>query len=252
MSTMISAIEDAVSLVKEIYQNKKITSYILTGAGLSRGSNIPTFRGEDGLWEKYNFEEVATKRAWQKNPEKLWTFYVEGIDLILKAQPNPAHYAITELEKNGYCDVIVTQNADGLHQKAGAKNVLEIHGNITRVRCIKCNQQRDFIELPKIIPPLCECGGMYRPDVVLFDEILPQNLINKAYQTAKNAKVAFVIGTSAEVVPAAYLPVLSKQNKAKILVFNTEKTEHTSIADIFIQGKCEETLPSFVKKLLEE
>ncbi|HUT81187.1 MAG TPA: NAD-dependent deacylase [Candidatus Bathyarchaeia archaeon] len=248
---MISEIEDAALLVKKAFQSKSITSYVLTGAGLSKGSNIPTFRGEDGLWEKYKFEEVATKKAWQKNPEKLWFFYADGIDLILKAQPNPAHYAITDLETNGYCDYIVTQNADGLHQKAGSKNVLEIHGNITHVRCTKCNKIKEFIELPKIVPPICDCGGMFRPDVVLFDEILPHKLIEKAYNVAKKAKLVIIVGTSAEVMPAAYLPILSKQNKAQILVFNTEKTEHTTVADIFIQGKCEETLPLFVKKLLE-
>ncbi|MBN1330603.1 MAG: NAD-dependent protein deacylase [Candidatus Heimdallarchaeota archaeon] len=248
---MSSKIEDAVNITKKAFQNKSLSSYILSGAGLSKGSNIPTFRGDDGLWEKYNFEEVATKRAWQKNPEKLWSFYVEGINLILKAQPNPAHYAITDLEKSGYCEYIITQNADGLHQKAGSKNVLEIHGNITRVRCAKCTKIREFIELPPIIPPRCECGGMYRPDVVLFNETLPQKLINKAFQVAKKAKLVIIVGTSAEVMPAAYLPILSKQNKAQILVFNTEQTEHNSIADIFIQGKCEETLPEFVKKLLE-
>jgi NAD-dependent deacetylase len=246
---MSDALTQAVELANSLKKNDGISAYVLTGAGTSRASNIPTFRGEDGLWEKYDFEEVATLSAWLKNPVKIWTFYAEGIQLILDAKPNLAHIAIAELEEKNFCQYVITQNADSLHQKAGSKNVLEIHGNLTRVRCTKCDKKKVFTEPPKEIPPKCQCGSMYRPDVILFNEQLPSNLINKSFAIAKKVDLAIVVGTSAEVVPAATLPYISKDNGAKLLVFNKEKTDHSRIADVFIQGKCEETLPAFVEKL---
>lgn len=246
---MTDAITKALELANSLKKNRGISAYVLTGAGTSRASNIPTFRDEDGLWEKYNFEEVATLNAWLKNPVKIWTFYAEGIQVILDAKPNPAHIAITELQEKNFCQHVITQNADGLHQKAGSKNILEIHGNLARVRCTNCDKKKIFTEPPKEIPPKCSCGSMYRPDVVLFNEQLPANLINKSFEIAKKVDLAIVVGTSAEVVPAATLPYISKENGAKILVFNKEKTDHFRIADVFIQGKCEETLPKFVEKL---
>jgi len=246
---MTDSISQAVDIANGLKKKGRIHAYVLTGAGTSRASNIPTFRGEDGLWEKYNFEEVATLNAWLKNPVKIWTFYAEGIQVILDAKPNLAHTAITKLEESNFCQYIITQNADGLHQKAGSKNVLEIHGNLTRVRCTKCNSKQIFTEPPKEIPPRCKCGGMYRPDVVLFNEQLPMNLIKQSFQIAKKVDLAIIVGTSAEVVPAASLPFISKESGAKVLVFNKEETDHSRIADVFILGKCEETLPIFVEKL---
>lgn len=249
MRTMNDEISLAVELANSLKKKDKLHAYVLTGAGTSRASNIPTFRGEDGLWEKYNFEEVATLNAWLKNPVKIWTFYAEGIQLILDSEPNPAHTAIAELEAKNFCQYVITQNADGLHQKAGSKNVLEIHGNLTRVRCTKCNKKQVFTEPPKDIPPKCQCGSMYRPDVVLFNEQLPSDLITKSFAIAKKVDLAIIVGTSAEVVPAATLPFISKENGVKVLVFNKEKTNHARIADVFILGKCEETLPAFVERL---
>lgn len=247
---MNSDMESCIKIVKELKRKGAINAYVLTGAGISRASNIPTFRGEDGLWEKYNFEEVATIDAWLKNPTKIWTFYAEGIDLILNAEPNPAHKSITQLQEHGFCKYIITQNVDNLHQKDGSKDVLEIHGNITRVRCMECNEKQVYTEPLKEIPPMCKCGGMLRLDVVLFNEQLPYELINKAFDIAKKADLVFIVGTSAEVVPAATLPYISKKNGAKIIIFNKEKTEHVQIADCFITGKCEESLPKFLNMLL--
>jgi NAD-dependent deacetylase len=252
MITMEKDIEKAVSLVKKLLEKKSIKSYALTGAGVSRGSNIPTFRDEDGLWEKYDFNEVATLDAWIKNPDKLWTIYQNEIPRLFNAKPNPGHYALVGLEENGLCDVVITQNADGLHQKAGSANVLEIHGNFTKAQCISCGKKKDFNEPPKEIPPKCDCGGMLRPAVIFFYESLPEEEIKKAVNIAKSADLAFIVGTSAEVVPAAYLPSYSKENGAIVLVFNREKTAHSKIADVFIKGRSEETLPLFIKKLYEK
>lgn len=249
---MKKEIEKAVSLVKELLEKKTKKSYALTGAGISRGSNIPTFRDEDGLWEKYNFEEVATIDAWLKNPEKLWTLYQNEITRLLNAKPNLGHLALVQLEKKGLCEVVVTQNADGLHQKAGSENILEIHGNFTKAQCVVCQQTITFTEPPNVIPPKCDCGGLLRPAVIFFYESLPEVEIRKAIDIAKSADLMFVVGTSAEVVPAAYLPSYSKENGAIVLVFNKEKTAHSRIADVYIQGKSEETLPIFVEKLFEK
>lgn len=246
---MIQKITNAVTLVKELEAKEQIHSYVLTGAGVSKGSGIPTFRGEDGLWDIYDFEEVATLEAWMRNPEKLWKMYQEGIHQIFNAQPNAAHKAIVDLENKGYCHHIITQNVDSLHQKAGSKNVLEVHGNLARIRCIVCGKSQQLKETPKVVPPMCPCGGMMRPDVTLFNETLPEDEITKAFAIANKANLVLIVGTSAEVYPAAGLPLMSKRNGAKIIAFNYEETEHVSVADFFIEGKSEETLPIFVEML---
>ncbi len=248
---MLKKITNAVTLVKELETKEQIQSYVLTGAGVSKGSGIPTFRGEDGLWDTYDFEEVATLEGWMRNPTKIWKMYQEGIHQIFNAKPNAAHKAIVELEKNGYCHHIITQNVDSLHQKAGSKNVIEVHGNLARIKCIVCGKPQQLIETPKVVPPTCSCGGMMRPDVTLFNETLPEEEITKSFDIANKANLVLIVGTSAEVYPAAGLPIISKRKGAKIIVFNYEETEHVSIADSYIEGKSEETLPIFVEMLLK-
>ncbi|RLI65948.1 MAG: NAD-dependent protein deacylase [Candidatus Gerdarchaeota archaeon] len=249
---MNQLIDEVISLVEEVRERKKFKAYVLTGSGISRASGIPTFRGEDGLWEKYDFEEVATYDAWVKNPEKLWEFYREGIDLILNSEPNNAHYAVAKLEEMGFCQSVITQNADGLHQRAGSKNVYEVHGNLTRVVCPNCGMKAPFQYNAENFPPHCSCGSLLRPDVVLFGETLPTDILSKVFSIAKTANLVFVVGTSAEVYPIASLPHLSKRNRARVVVFNIKKTSHAQIADVFIQGKCEETLPKLVEKLVQK
>ncbi|MBD3191993.1 MAG: NAD-dependent protein deacylase [Candidatus Heimdallarchaeota archaeon] len=248
---MSNKIKQAISLVQAVAQKGVVKLYVLTGAGVSKASKIPTFRGENGLWTKYNINEVGTREAWLRNPKKVWKLYAEGIYLLLNANPNPAHKAIARLEQKGICQAVITQNVDSLHQKAGSENVLEIHGNLLRIRCNNCSKKQMFSSPPTEIPPKCECGGLLRPDAVLFNELLPQKLIQQSFEIAKKANIALVIGTSATVYPAAQLPFLSKKSGAKIIVFNPEKTDHVRIADIFVQGKCEETLPIFVDRLIE-
>ncbi|MHA1555623.1 MAG: SIR2 family NAD-dependent protein deacylase [Candidatus Heimdallarchaeota archaeon] len=247
---MLKEITKAVTLVKELEAKEKIQSYVLTGAGVSKGSGIPTFRGEDGLWDTYDFEEVATLEAWMRNPTKIWKMYQEGIHQIFDAKPNAAHKALVDLEKSGYCDHIITQNVDSLHQKAGSKNVIEVHGNLARIKCIACGKSQQLNETPKVVPPMCPCGGMMRPDVILYNETLPEDEITKAFDIANRANLVLIVGTSAEVYPAAGLPMISKRKGAKIIVFNYEETEHVNITDSFIEGKSEESLPMFVEMLL--
>lgn len=248
---MLDDIKEAINLVQSIAHKEPIKLYVLTGAGVSKASNIPTFRGENGLWTKYDLDEVGTREAWLRTPKKVWKLYAEGINLLLNAKPNPAHKAIAKLEEYNLCQAVITQNVDSLHQKAGSKNVLEIHGNLLRIRCTNCSKKQLFSSPPTEIPPKCECGRLLRPDAVLFNELLPQKLLQQSFKIAKKANVALVVGTSATVYPAAQLPFLSKKSGAKIIVFNPEQTDHVRIADVFIQGKCEETLPIFVDRLIE-
>ena len=246
-----SKITKAVNLIRELAKKQKLLSYASTGAGISKASNIPTFRGEGGVWEKYNIEEVGTAEAWMKNPEKIWKLFAEGFSMILEAKPNSAHYALSELGTNGFCDAIITQNVDSLHQKADSKNIIEVHGNFSRFRCTKCGKKTMISALPEVIPLQCSCGSMLRPDVILYNELLPEKEIQKAYKTAQKANLVYVIGTSAEVYPSAQLPAISKDNGAIVIVFNPEETEHAKMADVFIKGKCEETLPIFTQKLIQ-
>ena len=249
---MLKSITQAVSLIKKLQKSSKINCYASTGAGISKGSGIPTFRGEDGLWEKYDVMEIASRESWIKNPEKLWKLYQEGFPQILVAKPNEAHKAIAKLESKNYVHTIITQNVDSLHQKAGSKNVIELHGNLTKVRCFQCNKTQDLAIALRTIPPKCSCGGMMRPDAIMYNDPMPEKAMNSALKTARKANLVLVIGTSAEVYPAAGLPIISKKNNAKMIVFNPEETEHVQIADVFVQGKCEETLPIFVERLLKE
>jgi NAD-dependent deacetylase len=250
---MHKEIQTALKLILARYKRKsKPKLFAFTGSGISRASNIPTFQGEDGLWEQYDFNEVATAEAWLNNPAKLWDFYKEGISLILEAKPNAAHFALAELEQNNLCQAIITQNADSLHQRAGSKTVYEIHGNILRLRCVQCNNKKIISKVPQGGLEKCSCGGIMRPDVVLYHEQLPETVVKQSHVLASQADVCLVIGTSAIVYPAAGLPFIAKRNDAIVIVFNTQKTDHAKIADVFIKGKCEKTLPIFVNALLSK
>ena len=248
---MSENIDLAVSIVNEVLQSETINCYALTGAGISKNSGIPTFRGEGGLWEKLDVMEVASIDSWRKKPEELWVLLKEGMQQIYSAKPNAAHEALALLEEKQFCQTIITQNADSLHQKAGSRNVIEIHGNLTKIKCFQCEKVEDF-NISEEVPPKCSaCGGMMRPAVTLFNEAMPEEALHQAFSIAKKANLVLIIGTSAEVYPAAGLPLLSRRNKAKIIVFNADKTEHVQLADVFVQGKCEETLPVFVDYLLK-
>lgn len=223
----------------------------LTGSGISKGSGIPTFRGKDGLWKNYNAMELATPQAFRKDPELVWEWYAWRIGIILSKKPNPAHIALVELEKQGLLKWIITQNVDSLHYHAGSKNLLEVHGNIFRTKCMNCGNKKMLQESPKE-PPICECGTMTRPDVVWFGETLDHNVITKAYDViTKNCDVLLVIGTSGIVYPIAEFPHIAKANNSIIIEFNIEPTPISQIADVSLFGKSEEILPLFVNQLVE-
>jgi NAD-dependent deacetylase len=222
---------------------------VSTGAGGSAESGVPTFRGVGGIWSKMNPEELASVDGFMNNPELVWEWYQYRRDLMSKVEPNAGHYAIAQMEKMFPRFTLITQNIDGLHARAGSGNILELHGNISRNKCQKCERPYDReIDLEKGLP-YCECGGMIRPDVVWFGEMLPQDVLQKAFQATEEADVFFSVGTSVVVQPAASLPFMARRAGTYVVEVNIESTGLSDIADLFLQGKSGEILPEIVKGL---
>lgn len=227
-----------------------------TGAGISAESGIPTFRGKGGLWEKYRVEEVATPEAFKRNPKLVWDFYKMRMKLMKDARPNKAHLALAELEKMELLKAVITQNIDNLHREAGNKNVVELHGNIYRVRCTSCTYKENLLEsgrleevLKENLPKCPECGSLLRPDVVWFGEPLPQETLKKVFKLAERADVCLVIGTSGQVFPAAYIPYIVKENGGYVIEINPKESGITPIADIFLKGLAGETMERLLAKV---
>ena len=227
---------------------------VLTGAGISAESGVPTFRGKEGLWGKFRPEELATMDAFMANPEIVWEWYNWRRDLMGKVEPNLGHHAITDLEKLSEKFTLITQNVDGLHQIAQTKNILELHGNIYRNKCVQCNKIfEETIEIdPSNIPNCHLCGGKIRPDIVWFGEMLDRRIIDQAFADSENSEIFFSVGTSAVVHPAASLPITAKQSGAILVEINMETTPLTSYADYFIEGKSGVILPKIIEMIQEK
>jgi NAD-dependent deacetylase len=220
---------------------------VLTGAGISAESGVPTFRGADGLWKTFKPEELATPEAFARDPKLVWEWYNWRRERIAPALPNAAHRALVQLEIKKRNFTLITQNVDGLHDRAGSGRILKLHGDIWRFRCTACgaNWPDRRIPLPKI-PPHCQCGGLARPGVVWFGETLPEGMMKEAEHAAAGAQVLLVIGTSANVYPAAGLIPFAKQSGAKVIEINTEDTPATSIVDCALRGPAAELLPRLI------
>ncbi len=215
---------------------------VLTGAGISAESGIPTFRGQDGLWKNFRAEELATPEAFNKDPSLVWEWYDWRRQLIAKAQPNDAHLFLAKMERELEDLWVITQNVDGLHQRAGSKRVIELHGSIWKLRCVSCTREIIDHSVPlKTIPPRCpSCGGLMRPGVVWFGEPLPESAIREAVRISEEADVFLVIGTSAVVYPAAELPLIAKRRGAKVVEVNPEETGITPYVDLSIRKRASE------------
>ena len=223
-------------IVAGILRSKPYT-VLLTGAGISAESGIPTFRGKNGLWRSYDPRRLATPEAFAENPKLVWEWYSWRMGIIARAQPSRAHEVIAALEREGIVRAVITQNVDGLHQRAGSSNVIELHGNIWRAHCTSCGWATVFKEPPAQLPPRCpRCGGLLRPGVVWFGEPLPEHAWEKAYSEATKAKVMIVVGTSAVVYPAAHLPYAAKNSGAVVVEVNPEATPLTPHADISVRA----------------
>ena len=221
----------------------------LTGAGVSAESGVPTFRGAGGLWKNFRAEEVATPEAFAHDPKLVWEFYNDRRNRLTTVRPNPAHLALAELETLADQFVLITQNVDGLHRAAGSRRVLEIHGNIWTVRCTKCGRQWDKTGEPLDELPKCEeCAGLLRPGVVWFGESLPPELWQQAEHAVQECDCLLVVGTSAQVHPAAGLAWIARNAGAQIIEVNLEPTPASEITTIGLYGKAGEVLPKLVAR----
>jgi len=219
---------------------------VLTGAGVSAESGVPTFRGSDGLWEGYRMEEVATPAAFKRDPTLVWRFYNLRRNNVRSVQPNPGHRALVAMEERWGGDnfTLITQNVDGLHLKAGSRHVLELHGNLGRVRCTGCGviEDRPGEELPEL-PHCARCGQLLRPDIVWFHEMLPAGVWEAAAAATARCQCFLVVGTSAVVYPAAGLIDLARQSGATVIEVNLETTEACAGGAIHLLGPSGVVLP---------
>ena len=217
---------------------------VVTGSGISSESGIPTFRGEDGLWKNYRAEELATPGAFNSNPELVWEWYDWRRQLIGKVEPNSGHEIIARMEDYYQEFLLITQNVDGLHRNAGSNNVVEIHGNIWRVRCTEEGTITYLEENPiSKLPPVCQCGALLRPDVVWFGESLPIEGLVIAENSIRECDILLVVGTSGHVYPVASCPMAAKAAGAMVVEINIEKTPISLVANFTLLGKAGDILP---------
>ncbi|MBU2583741.1 MAG: NAD-dependent deacylase [Bacteroidetes bacterium] len=235
------------TVVEKLLSAKSVV--VFTGAGVSAESGVPTFRDKGGMWTKFKPEELANFDAFMKNPDLVTGWYSHRRKIMSEVKPNPGHYAVAELEKlfDDFC--VITQNVDNLHRRAGSKKIFELHGNIERNYCITCKKNHDLTGnySPQAIK--CECGGLVRPDVVWFGEILPQDQYAGAVAAAESCDVFFSVGTSAVVYPAAYMIIYAKQAGAFVVEVNVDYTDLSHYANQTLLGNSGEILPRIVRKI---
>jgi NAD-dependent deacetylase len=217
----------------------------LTGAGISAESGVPTFRGEGGLWRQYRPDELATPHAFARDPKLVWEWYDWRRGLIAQCQPNPAHDTLAAMEAELTDFTLITQNVDGLHHLAGSQRVLELHGDIWRLRCTREGTRLvdRTTPLPEIPPHCADCGALLRPDVVWFGESLPEDVLQAAFAASAACDAMLVVGTSAVVQPAATLPLIAKQNGALLVEINPQPTPLSDYADLSLRQPAAQALP---------
>ncbi len=224
----------------------------LTGAGISRPSGIPDFRSAGGLWAQEDPLEVASFSTFRTNPERFFNWLRPLLQVSLAARPNPAHLALAELEQKGILHAVITQNIDGLHQRAGSRVVYELHGHMRSATCTRCERQIEADRLVEQvlmgIMPRCDCGqhGMLKPDIVLFDEILPIVPFQRAQQALATCDVLLIVGTSLEVYPVAHLPLTALQHGARLVIINLDATYVDGYADVSIHADVATVLPAIL------
>jgi NAD-dependent deacetylase len=232
--------------VRELIQGARSIA-VLTGAGVSAESGVPTFRGNNGLWKQYRPEDLATPQAFARDPKLVWEWYDWRREKIASARPNAGHFVLAELEQRVPEFTLITQNVDDLHDDAGSRNVLKLHGSIWTLRCVGCGKERTDRTTPlPVIPPECDCGALLRPGVVWFGETLPADVWQKAERVSGHVEVFLVIGTSALVYPAAGLAGNAKRAGARVIEINIEETALTQRIDAFLRGPSAELLPQLM------
>jgi len=239
--------ETSINSLKKALKNAERVA-VLTGAGVSAESGVPTFRGADGLWKKHQATDLATPEAFARDPELVWEFYNWRRGLIGRKTCNPAHTALAELERRIPDFTLITQNVDGLHLLAGSRHLLELHGNIWRVRCTRCRKAAlDRSPSMGHLPACDACGGLLRPDVVWFGESLDPEILHQAVEASKRCQVMLVIGTSSVVQPAASLAFSAKSGGAVLAEINLERTPNSDLMDIVLLGKAGEIVPRLIE-----
>jgi NAD-dependent deacetylase len=220
---------------------------VLTGAGISADSGVPTFRGADGLWRNFRAEDLATPEAFARDPRLVWEWYDWRRGLIATTHPNPAHHALVELERRIERFWLMTQNVDGLHEAAGTRRLIELHGNIWKVRCTGCGQVTGNRQVPIPILPSCGgCGGLLRPHIVWFGESLDPNDLDRSEEGLTACEVLLIIGTSGVVYPAASFASVARAAGAYVAEINLDPTPNSSVVDIAIQGRAKDVVPELV------
>jgi len=245
--------DEIAKLARLIAENQPCVA--LTGAGVSTESGIPDFRSPTGMWAEFDPLEYATMGAFRRDPAKVWRFYAPRFSMLTEAEPNPAHGALAELERRGLLLAVVTQNIDLLHERAGSREVVEVHGSIRTSTCPDCEAEYSFAEVVPLLeagggaPPCPSCGGILKPDVVFFDELLPPKAIDRAYELAAEAGLLLVVGSSLEVWPVAELPLVTLRAGGKVAVVNRGPTAVDSRADLKLDGSAGEVLQAAVASL---
>jgi NAD-dependent deacetylase len=241
-------IKEAVKIIGE-----SSYTFAFTGAGISVESGIPPFRGENGIWGKYD-PKVLELGYFHENPEESWKVIREIFyEYFGKSLPNKAHKVLAEVEKGNLLQSIVTQNIDNLHQEAGSREVYEFHGNMKKLLCTSCGKYHDVlkINLEKLPPQCSNCNGLLKPDFIFFGEGIPPDAYQKSMEAAQKAEVILIIGTTGEVMPAAQIPYIAKQNGAKVIEVNTKPSNYSgSITDIYLEGKATEVMGELMDAIL--
>jgi NAD-dependent deacetylase len=222
---------------------------VLTGAGVSAESGVPTFRGPEGLWRQRRPEELASPEAFARDPRRVWEWYAWRRERIAALRPNAAHAAIAELEARATGFLLATQNVDRLHQAAGSRRLVELHGSLWVVRCEGCGFEGEDLRVPlPELPPPCACGGVLRPGVVWFGEVLPRAALEAAFRAGETAELVLVVGTSSLVYPAAAIAPCARARGAYVLEVNAEDTPLTPLAHASFRGRATEVLPQLLRE----
>jgi NAD-dependent deacetylase len=231
---------EAAMLAELLVRNRPCVA--LTGAGVSTESGIPDFRSAGGIWARYDPYEVASIDAFRRDPQRVWEFYGLRLDVLRDARPNAAHHALAQLEADGLVEAVVTQNVDRLHQAAGSRRVVEVHGSIGAAVCLRCGRREDDVRALLPLPRCADCGAVLKPGVVMFGELLPGDAIDRATELARQAKLLVVVGTSLEVWPVAGLPDETLRHGGRLAIVNRDPTPYDEPAQLVVHASAGETL----------
>ena len=227
---------------------------VLTGAGISTASGIPDFRSPTGIWARYDAMEYATISAFRRDPKKVWEFYALRFEALARAEPNKGHRALAELERRGLVRAVVTQNIDTLHERAGSREVVEVHGSIREAECLACSDRVPLAEVVELLrdapaPPCPRCGEILKPGVVMFGELLPEQEIDRAFELAGEAGLLLVVGSSLEVHPVAGLPDTTLMAGGQVAIVNRGATRYDGAVSLKVEGEAGTTLAAVAEIL---